>query len=245
MIRLFFIPYAGGSASTFSYWKNYISSECELVVIDLPGHGKQMMMDPCEDSDEVIEYLYSIIKSYQLDSDDPYYIAGHCMGAVLGYLLAHQIQQRGEFAGPDNLIFSGHNPPDDFEGIGKWHELSDEELIAELIATKMFPEELLKDEFASVILPIIKSDSALYHKSKWEGEPKPIKYKATILYGKEDRSVMPEKLERWQEFVKKKINIVACEGGHYFIEDPKNEYLDYINKMIENDIAQNSINEMM
>ena len=238
MIRVFFIPYAGGSASTFSYWKKFVTEKCELIIIDLPGHGKNVLDEPCRDGESACEFLYSFIKSYQMDSEAPYYILGHCLGAVLGYSLAAMISQRREFRMPKNLICSGHNAPDDPDGVGRWHELTDDELIQELLATKMFPEELLHGDFTDVILPIVKADSMLYHDTVKKVEKKPLNVKITVINGTEDLSVSDEKLNRWTEFSKKGVNFITYPGGHYFIEDKNNNYISYINSLIEQDNAR-------
>lgn len=40
-VRIFCIPYAGGSASIYNKWKKYVGSDFELILIELAGRGSR------------------------------------------------------------------------------------------------------------------------------------------------------------------------------------------------------------
>ncbi|WP_432407300.1 thioesterase II family protein [Wukongibacter sp. M2B1] len=229
--RVFVIPYAGGAAATFKHWRGMLDNSVDLHVIELAGHGNNMAVPFYNDMKEAIEDVYNIIKEKQKD-DLPYYILGHCLGAIIAFEVCHTVRGEREFKMPEHVFISGHGSPDIIINQDPIHDLDDENIVKKLIERGGLDEEMLDEELLELYLPSIRSDAKIYELYQCEMNREPLNQKLTILYGLKDKDTPIENVEKWKEFTNKEVNIKSFDGGHYFINDSCEEVISELNKVI-------------
>lgn len=228
-IRLFCIPYAGGSAVSYNSWKAELEEYIELFTVELPGRGDRYREPMCSSMEEAVEDVYRSVNRYL---DPPYAIFGHSMGSSLTYELFHKLKQTGHPL-PVHLFFSGMNPP---------HINCDDVLLYNL-PNELLMEELLKlggtvkDLFTSKkllerYLPMIRNDLRILETKEDNKRPRPLDCNMTVLYGNKDYS-MKGCLDEWKRYTKYECNIVGFDGGHFFIFEKQKEVVKLINNVLD------------
>lgn len=107
-IKLFCIPYAGGSATNYLRWKRYSDSAIEIVPIELKGRGGRSTTAFYENFQEVVDDVYNSIK-FELGKSD-YALFGHSFGSMIVYEVIKKIRQAKD-QDPVHVFFSGCGPP--------------------------------------------------------------------------------------------------------------------------------------
>ena len=79
-----FVHGASGSSLSWYFQKEYLSRFMEVILLDLPGHGKSSG-DGCERLDECRDAVHGVLTSLGLDKC---YMVGHSMGGAIAMLFA-------------------------------------------------------------------------------------------------------------------------------------------------------------
>ncbi|WP_367997061.1 thioesterase II family protein [Paenibacillus sp. MZ03-122A] len=107
-MRLFCIPYAGGSASIYLGWRVPLADIAEVIPIELAGRGRRLK-DPYYNSfDETVQEVCKTILS-QVGSE-PYALFGHSMGCMIVYEVIHRLLAKGSST-PVVTFLSGRSAP--------------------------------------------------------------------------------------------------------------------------------------
>ena len=61
-IKLFCIPYAGGSAGIYSKWNGHISKFIEVCPVELPGRGKRFSEPLCNSIKQMVDDVFKGIR---------------------------------------------------------------------------------------------------------------------------------------------------------------------------------------
>src|ERR1700741_5310415 len=80
--RLFCFPYAGGSASKYRQWRDFLPAGAELCAIQLPGREQRIVEPALRRMDDAVNALVHALLPYV---DRPFVFFGHSMGAVIAY----------------------------------------------------------------------------------------------------------------------------------------------------------------
>ncbi len=92
--QILFIHGAGGSTTLWRYQKEYLSQHMEVILVDLPGHGKSRADAGCTSVDEYRDALLKVMKKERIVGP---VIAGHSLGGAiaLSFALTHPEQVSG------------------------------------------------------------------------------------------------------------------------------------------------------
>lgn len=93
-IKLFCIPYSGGSAEVYRKWSKSLSSDIQLFPVELPGHGKRIFEPLRDDIDTIVEDITATIAS-NVASNDDYAIFGHSLGSLLTFETYYKLIENG------------------------------------------------------------------------------------------------------------------------------------------------------
>jgi surfactin synthase thioesterase subunit len=152
-IKLFCIPYAGGSAMNYMTWKKLLDNRIQIMPLELAGRGSRINEPLYNNTEEAINDIYNVI--YKELDGTPYAIFGHSMGTMLTYELLRKITAKMHQE-PVHVFFSGRYPPyinaeDKFT-----HLLPDEEFLAEISELGGMDQEVLQcQELISIFLPVL------------------------------------------------------------------------------------------
>jgi pimeloyl-ACP methyl ester carboxylesterase len=83
--KVIFIHGAGGNARSWYFQKEYLKASMEIILIDLPGHGKDAGGEGYSTLAAYVEYVHGIIRELGINKC---YIAGHSMGGAITMSLA-------------------------------------------------------------------------------------------------------------------------------------------------------------
>lgn len=231
-VKLYCFPFAGGAASSYSQWRQYIASDIELRPIELAGRGRRMRDPKYNSIDDAVDDVFNIIKGEILLGEYAFY--GHSMGSMIAIELAYKIKQLG-LPGPIHLIVSGRCAPQ-IPRTNKrvLHHLDDETFKKELIDMGGTPKELFEHpELMELFLPLLKADFTLTETYVHSQKDAPLDCDITAMAGKEDED-SPEEVEAWGIYTRGKFNIHYFDGGHFFIYDEPQRVLGIINDAIHN-----------
>lgn len=234
--RLYFIPYAGASGTTFKNWKRIFGDEVDFVILELPGHGSQCDKELCTKMSDACEVLYQDILNIQQKDNMPFFIAGHCLGAIIANEIIYKIRGKREIKMPVRLFISGHGSPDMLCNDDLWADLSDEELTKALMESGGMDESMAEQEILAMTLPIIRSDAMLYEGYEFDTSRRILPIEMTIIYTDDDKKTNETTLNNWKNFTTKEIMYIKMEGSHYFINEHTDDYINNIKKVMDDDI---------
>ena len=234
-INLFCLPFSGGNSYSYRKLEQYTADFINLIVFDLPGHGKRIKEPLLTDITEMAE---DVVEQMKNSLSDPYAIYGHSMGATLGYVVSQKIVQQ-EMNPPIHLFVSGHQGPSVENKREVLHVLPKEEFIEKVLAYGGIPEMVAQEkDLMDLFVPIMRADfqavETYTHKPA-----QPLNIPITVMIGL-DEEVTYEEALKWQEVTTQKISLKQFSGGHFFIFDHLPEIGRIISQTLEKSVSASS-----
>lgn len=228
-VRLFCLPYAGGSAMAYARWRRLLPSWIAAELVEFPGRGARMDEPLGTDPHDLAWQLADEIGDRL---DRPYALFGHSLGAVVAYELAHVLVARG--AAPPLVLFASGTEAPSVRDDSDWRRpRSDAELIAELRAMRGTPEEAIASaELMETFLPILRADFLMCGAFAYRPRPK-LPCPIHTLGGTEDDGAVAA-LEAWGRETEAGFRLDLVRGSHFFIHERQAEVLG----LIEKDLAE-------
>lgn len=224
-LKLFCIPYAGGSSLFYYQWIKYLDKRIELIPIELAGRGRRINESGYPSFNDMVEDIYRLMHPHIKDGS-PFSIFGHSMGGGIIYELTERIA----LYNVKHLFISGCKPPDLKRNELELRYETDEELIQTLLKLGGTPRELIRDsDFIETFFPIIRSD--LGNLCTHSFRRKKITIPATILHGTMENYSIEDVLI-WKDYFSDEPRLELFEGGHFFIEKFKREVTQLVNRIL-------------
>jgi medium-chain acyl-[acyl-carrier-protein] hydrolase len=229
-VKLFCFPYAGGAASAYSQWRQYLDPNIEIRAIELAARGRRMRQPNYNSIDDAVDDVYNIIKDELIQG--PYALFGHSMGSMIAIELPYKIK-KNNLPGPIHIFFSGRSAPQvSRENKRRLHHLPDKEFKQQLLEMGGTPKEFFEHpELLEVFLPLLKSDFRLTETYIHPQKDAPLDCDITVLWGKQDEDSVDE-VDAWRVHTKGNFDIHAFEGGHFFIHEETQRVINIINDAI-------------
>lgn len=229
-IKLFCIPYAGGSAMIYKSWERFLNGDIELVPVELAGRGKRSNEPMYKNVNEAIDDVYNII-SKQIYNCDSYAIFGHSMGGMLTYKVTQKLRSY-VMPAPMHVFFSGRVAPHmKYHREKPYHLMEDEEFKEEVIKLGGTPQEFFDyPELMEYLLPILKNDFMITESVLPQPDIDPIESNITVFYGKEEAEV--QNVYGWMLHTRQMCSVHLFNGGHFFINDETERIVGVINKTL-------------
>ncbi|MGE5557190.1 MAG: thioesterase II family protein [Bacillota bacterium] len=229
-IRLFCLPYAGGSASVYLKWKKDLEPDIELIPMELAGRGKRFTTPLYTGLPETIQDLYLGFKN-DLDSR-PYAFMGHSMGSLLAYELARKIKALNH-QGPVHAFLSGRYPPHITKTGKTLHALPPEQFKKEIMEIGGTPQEVMgHKELWDVFYPILRADYQILETYEFRPEDRQIDCDLTIFHGAGDKDVTREEVLQWRQYTTKSCRFRELEGGHFFLFEQGKTVVEEIRRIL-------------
>ncbi|MEV8536215.1 alpha/beta fold hydrolase [Streptomyces sp. NPDC051211] len=215
--RLICFPHAGAGAAAYADWVGLLPPQIELIAVQLPGRQNRIAEDPFTEVAPLVNVLSHALRPV---FDGPFSFFGHSGGASLAYELTKALRARGG-RGPEQLFLSAQPAPGE-SGLRRLHDLSDEDLAAEIVALGGLDPEIAEDEdVMDSLLFTLRADFALWEQHEPAVDAAPLDIPITVLTGKEDPRAPLEHVERWRDFTTAEFGTELYPGGHfYFLESP-------------------------
>jgi medium-chain acyl-[acyl-carrier-protein] hydrolase len=227
-MKLFCLPFAGGSAQLFLQWRKDLDRSIDLFPIELPGRGKRLREEYYVDFHQAVEDITNRIVE---DLDDrPFAIFGHSLGALLAYEVTTNLIQRG-YNAPDFLFISAMIPPHLYKNeiVSNLNDNVFLEKIAHLGGT---PDQFFSSpELIQFFLPIFRADFNLLETYKQiNNNSSPLPSNLIVFSGMNDHRFNND--QAWREYTNGNFERYVFNGGHFFIKDEQPEVLRVINKIL-------------
>jgi surfactin synthase thioesterase subunit len=100
------------------------------------------------------------------------------------------------------------------------------------IKSDMLDEEI-REFVGNFVLAPVRADAKLLDNYIFTPKEELVKCSLNILYGNCDMLYSDDDFKEWNRFADKTVNYYCFNGGHYFINDCEEEYLEEIRKNIE------------
>lgn len=216
-VRLFCFPYAGGSASGFHSWLQWLPEWVELHIVQLPGRAERMA-EP--NINNMKEYIQGIKTELVALTDKPYVLFGHSMGALAAFETLVMLYE-AKLPKPDHCIFSGALSPHRQNRMKPISGLPKQEFVEELKKLNGTPEQVFNTpSLLDLCLPYIRADFSVVEMFRTEFSGL-LPSKSTVIYGSEDK-MNHNDMQEWQSFFTQEIDIKVFAGDHFFIHNEDN-----------------------
>lgn len=215
-VKLFCLPYAGGSSTFYFKWKKMLGEYIEVYPVELAGRGRRCEDPLYETLLESVEDVYNSIAGHL--EDGPYAIYGHSMGSWIAYELYYKIINMGRKK-PLHVFFSGNEAPHVKDKDKKIHLLPDEEFQEEVLGLGGTPKAVFEEKsLSSVFLPIIRADYKIIENYEFEEKRCKIDCGVTVLNGNFD-TFTGWKVNKWQDLCAEECKFAYFQGGHFFVNE--------------------------
>lgn len=233
-LNLICFVFAGGSPSFFAPWKSMLPNWINLIPVLYPMREKRIG-DPMPKNIE--SFVDEFFKDNQRLMDKDIAIWGHCSGCLIGMEYARCLCKEGKI--PKAFIVSGAEAPPQvlirLKGDNEnreLSELSDEEILRDLSKYQMVEPDMIANEtFCKYFIPIFKADLGLFHSYIPKRRPQ-LNIPALVMNGKDDKSLIWDEVEGWQDYFISKVEFRKYPGEHYFVNDDRKKIIDDIAEFI-------------
>ena len=225
-VRLFCLPYAGGSSFFYRELKDYLKPDVELCAVDLAGHGMRMGETPSERISDALDDAYGQMQ--KIGFDVPFAMMGYSMGATLSYHLYFRLRERGFV--PRHMFFAANTPPYVPNNDVPSSQLDDAAFLEELSALGGLPQEVLENkQLLDLFLPIMRADVRLEEDGVVDG-PSAISSNITAIFSTQDNQ--DGQMEQWRKCAGGSCDFYQFEGTHFFMLDHYADVANIINRTI-------------
>lgn len=219
-VRLFALPYAGGGASVYRLWSEYLPNDVEVSAIQLPGREERIREQPFEELEPLILALADALEGRL---DRPFALFGHSFGAVVVFALTEHLRRTGKRL-PGVLFLSGSPAPKLEARLTPMHQLNGEEFVRVLCERYgAIPQQLIEEpELLSLLLPTIRADIRIAERShRLAAAAKAISVPIVALGGRGDRVVTEEELAAWKVRTAVEFTCHLFDGDHFYLNVPR------------------------
>lgn len=223
-LRLFCLPYAGGSPTAYDTWSHQLPDLVELVTLRLPGHGRRILEPSYSRWPELLD---DVIRELTPFLDLPFAFFGHSFGARLAYELTRRLE---ETAGPLPLhvFLSGCRCPHQPHRQPLLHQLPSDQFQARVIADNEYLAKLVNiEELIELMEPMLRAEIRMAE--RWGGDDKPpLNVPLSAFSGRDDDIATPQKMTDWTSFTRKGFTSATFPGGHFFVHSCEESLLQRI-----------------
>lgn len=229
-IKLFCLPYAGGSADIYARWRTYLNSSIKLCPIELPGRSKRAKDPIYTNMREAVEDIARLVENETHDSD--YAVFGHSMGSIITYELVCKLFEEGMKL-PKHIFFSGRYPPCIKKQGKNMHLLPDDELIREAVSLGGIPEKLLKYPFlVETAVNCLRADYTVLEKYCHNPEIRQFDVDISVLSGTNDELATDEDMKYWERYTTKSCIFYTFDQGHFYLHNNAEAIVKIINNTL-------------
>ncbi len=222
-MKIIAFPYAGGNKYSYNFLKPYLEKNIRFEVFEYAGRGNRISEKPLDSIDAIVDDLWPHILKV-IKTEEPYAFYGHSMGALVGYLLCHRIQEK-KLKEPQRLIISGRKAPRVARDKKIWNYPRDQ-FWKELIDLGGIPKEMQEEaSLRDFFEPIIKADFKSVEQYSYN-ENQQLNIPIDVLYGDEEKENENDFTD-WMKETKKQVSCHSFKGNHFFIHNYAQDIANY------------------
>ncbi|MFR9673722.1 thioesterase II family protein [Streptomyces sp. TR06-5] len=228
-LRLVCFPHAGGAASVYREWPQWLPEDIEVVGVCYPGR-QDRVTEPCiEEMGPLTSAVADVLQGW---AGGRLALFGHSMGASVAYEVALRLEQRTGSRAAAGLFASGQLPPHRVVPKGV-HREGDEAIMEEVrrLGDPQAGTVLDDPDLRELVLPAIRADFRLI--GTYLPRPAvPLATPVTAYVGEDDEDVPVEGLRMWSAATGTAFDHRVFPGGHfYLLQDPEPVVLDVAGRL--------------
>lgn len=228
-LTLLLFPYAGGSASVFTKWVNYLPKSINISAVQYPGRWERFNEPFMTEFKPLVDSLsLAIIQEIK----GPFILLGYSLGALVAFEISRRFETTKKNI-PLLLIAVSRNSPNYKSPLAHIHKLKDTDFISE-VQTRYggIPKQVLQDpEMMQIFLPILRNDLRLFELYVYQ-ETGLLGIPTTVCFGKEDTLISKDKIQLWDSVCKNPVDYRIFNGSHFFTETSGNEFFSTLNSIL-------------
>ena len=213
-LRMFCFPYAGGGASIYRGWENYVPPGIEVYAVQPPGRGSRFREPAIDRMESLVAAVANAIEPYL---NVPIVLFGHSVGGYASFEMAHRLRMQ---CGVDvkHLFVSGARGPHLPRNRRNIHDLPEDEFLNELKTLNGTPPEVLENpELMRMISATLRADFAVAETYKASPQRQPLNCPISVFGGLDDTLAAREDLEAWKIHTTSTFDLWQLPGDHFFI----------------------------
>jgi len=212
-LRLFCFPYAGGGASIYRGWENYLPPGVEIFAVQPPGRGGRFKEPALDRMDSLVAAVANAMQPFL---DRPLALFGHSVGAFASFEMAHRLADTLGIH-VKHLFVSGARAPQLPRNRKNIHDLSEDDFITELKTLNGTPPEVLENpELMRMFSATLRADFAIAETYRGSNK-RPLNCPMSVFGGLEDTLASQEDLEAWKFHTTNSFDLWQLPGDHFFI----------------------------
>ncbi|GAA4669940.1 alpha/beta fold hydrolase [Streptomyces chumphonensis] len=212
-LRMFCLPYAGGSARMYADWERHLPAFVQVVPVEPPGRGSRVSEPPHTRLEPLVDELLPRVLAA---GDAPYALFGYSLGALVAFELARVLERRHRRP-PVHLFVGAFRAPHLPRTAVPDHDLPEPQFRERLRAFNGTPEDVLADEsLMELLVPILRADLAVADTYRHRPD-RPLTCPITAFAGSDDAEVPVGSVARWRRHTHAGFTLKVLEGDHFFL----------------------------
>ncbi|MDG4865280.1 alpha/beta fold hydrolase [Streptomyces sp. T-3] len=210
-LRLFCLPYGGGSSYVYRGWQQAFPDDIDVCPIELPGRGARIREPLLTTLDALVD---DVLTSMDDRLERPFALFGYSFGAVLAFEAATRLQAHGR--PPAHLAVAAYRAPSSAPVTDSDARLPDAEFREVLRKMGGTPAELLdNDAFMEMAMPVVRADM-LVADAYGHRTPPPLSCPVSAYGGADDWFTHAD-LKAWARHTSGGFAMYEYPGGHFFL----------------------------
>ena len=231
---LVLLPFAGGKADMYKDW-HHLFPRLRVLCVNYRGRFPDGIDDKLLDScEQVAQEVRQAMEAAVDPSLGPLFIYGHSFGALIGWMVAGQLQLAGHPLQVRHLFVGGEQWPGRAPS-NRYAGQSLAEFAKQLVSLGLMPDMGQLDETMAPVVAATKAEfdlDSLFSLAAMQQPLPKLTARITAFYEAEDESFLTvDDVEPWQEMsAHAEFDCIPIYGSHLFClpEENEDELVDYI-----------------
>ena len=212
-LKVFCLPYAGGSKSIFQDWINKYASAAEIIPMEYSGHGSRFCDALYENADDVAEDIFKNIVAMH---PEHYVIYGHSMGCLIALLVAIRLEQKYAYA-PKAVIIGGTRPPHLKEKDEKLADLPKQQFMEKIFSLGQTDSEIMNEpELVDLLYDVFHADILVDETYSRYGALPKLSAPMVVMTGLQDDDAPAEDMQEWAKYTDGAFYFQLFDSDHFF-----------------------------